>query len=91
MCGSRVKSIVNTWTSLRGQGQPCKEVDSSRKYLGWFENGWIWDLCGRCVFVTERGNGGASRQQDRLDLLKVLAVRDKPDLHVQLEIHHGQI
>ena len=72
-------------------------MDSSRKYLGWFENGWIWDLCGRCVFVTERANGGASRQQDRLDLLKVLAVRglpavqDKPDLHVKLEVRHGQI
>jgi len=36
-------------------------------------------------------------QQDRLDLLKVLAVRglpavqDKPDLHVKLEVRHGQI
>lgn len=27
------------------------------KHLGWFENGWIRDLLGACVFFSEHANG----------------------------------
>ncbi len=33
----------------------------SGKFLGWFEEGWIRDLHGNCVFFTDCANGGPVR------------------------------
>ena len=33
----------------------------SGTYLGWFDNGWIWDKNGKPVFFSERSSGGPSR------------------------------
>ena len=33
----------------------------SGRYLGWFQNGWVWDLCGDCVFFTDTATGGPVR------------------------------
>lgn len=30
-------------------------------HLGWFENGWIRDIRGNCVFFTENASGGPVR------------------------------
>ena len=31
------------------------------KHLGWFYNGWIRDLNGRCVFFSEEASGGPAK------------------------------
>lgn len=34
---------------------------SSGRYLGLFQNGWVWHLSGHCVFFTDNASGGAGR------------------------------
>lgn len=33
----------------------------SGRHLGWFENGWVRDTAGRCVFFTTTATGGPSK------------------------------
>lgn len=42
------------------------------KQFGWFEDGWIRDLRGYCVFFTENTTGGPSKPLKQLKPLKSL-------------------
>ena len=44
--------------------------------LGWFENGWIRDLYGQCVFYTKEASGGPVKPVCRITPVK--AVRRVP-------------
>jgi len=33
----------------------------SGRYLGWLQNGWVWDRTGHAVFFTQDAQGGPSR------------------------------
>ena len=41
-------------------------------HLGWFEDGWIRDLSGECVFFTENATGGPIKPLEQLKPLKGL-------------------
>ena len=41
-------------------------------HLGWFENGWIRDLHGSCVFFSEDSTGGPLKPLKQLKPLKSL-------------------
>ena len=60
-------------------GKPVAYIDNDAvygfngKHMGWFENGWIRDLKGTCVYFTENASGsGPMKPLKQLKPLKSL-------------------